>query len=290
MRISEEHIVHPGAAFRFLNLDVNVLDAVRHRHRHVELTWVEQGTGLRFVGDSVLPFEAGDLVLIGANVPHAWVSVRQVGAARACVLQFPPELVEQGVLPELQALRPLLDRARYGVRIRGATHAAVTAALARLRHCDGLDRLACLMQVLHGLTLNEDDFSNVSRSVARAAPAGEREARLDKLTSWIHANLAQPIDVAQAAALVHVTPSAFARFFRREVGSTFAAYVNDVRCGQACVLLRASDRPIGLIAEACGFPTVSHFHREFSRRAGLTPLQYRRSHMLAQPAAAATRS
>ena len=45
-----------------------------HYHPEIQLVWTWRGHGLRYVGNSVERFEPGDLVLIGANVPHMWVA------------------------------------------------------------------------------------------------------------------------------------------------------------------------------------------------------------------------
>ena len=74
MRAIQEHITHPDQSFRFLRFEVDAFGGGRHRHRQLELTWVERGAGVRFVGDSAEPFADGDLVLLGANVPHTWIS------------------------------------------------------------------------------------------------------------------------------------------------------------------------------------------------------------------------
>jgi AraC-like DNA-binding protein len=259
VRIIEEHIAHPGESFRMLRFEVDSFRAVRHRHRQVELTWIEAGAGIRFVGNSVAPFDAGDMVLLGENVPHAWVSANQSGVARASVLQFPPELVAHNAMPELRALAPLIDGARQGLRISGASHA----------------RIASLLELLHVLAEAAGDLQTVSSWTQREA-AGERANKVDRLTAWIHDNMATELDIDAAADIVHITPAAFSRFFRREFGKTFSAYVNDIRCSEACVLLRLTDRPIGMVAQLCGFNSQPHFHREFFRRTQLTPLQYRR--------------
>lgn len=41
-----------------------------HCHNEYELIFITKGHGLEFIGDSVKEYIAGDLVLIGANVPH----------------------------------------------------------------------------------------------------------------------------------------------------------------------------------------------------------------------------
>ncbi|MBC7422010.1 MAG: AraC family transcriptional regulator, partial [Ferruginibacter sp.] len=41
-----------------------------HYHVEVELIHFEKGEGTQFVGDSIERFSAGDVVLVGANLPH----------------------------------------------------------------------------------------------------------------------------------------------------------------------------------------------------------------------------
>ena len=43
-----------------------------HYHEELELTLILKSEGTRFVGDSIQQFFAGDLVLVGENVPHVW--------------------------------------------------------------------------------------------------------------------------------------------------------------------------------------------------------------------------
>ena len=62
MRASTEHVTHPDQAFRLLSLTLDAFDGGLHRHPQFELTWIQEGVGLRFVGDSVEPFDGGDLV------------------------------------------------------------------------------------------------------------------------------------------------------------------------------------------------------------------------------------
>ncbi|WP_159517652.1 cupin domain-containing protein [Sunxiuqinia indica] len=43
-----------------------------HFHPEYQLVYVIESFGTRFIGNSVENFEAGDLVLLGSNVPHFW--------------------------------------------------------------------------------------------------------------------------------------------------------------------------------------------------------------------------
>lgn len=281
MRVSQEHVTHPDAAFRHLLLEQRAFGGPRHRHAQAELTWVVRGHGVRFVGDSAEPFADGDLVLLGPEVPHLWAGRAAATEApfRAHVVQFPPALLDSPLWPELRALQPLLERARRGLRIQGHAHAPVTAALVAMADADALQRLALLIQLLRALALHARSLrplSAVKASRSAAVNGGTATRRIDRVIDWIHGHLAQELRVEDAAQVAHVSPAAFSRFFKRETGKTWSRYVNDVRCSEAGVRLRQSARPVAEIAHDCGFRTLSHFNREFAKRLGATPRDYRR--------------
>lgn len=71
--------------------------------------------------------------------------------------------------------------------------------------------------------------------------------------------------------------SRFGRVFRRTMGTTFAKFSLRVRLGYATHLLRDTDMALVAIADASGFSHASHLHREFTKRTGRTPGQYRRA-------------
>ncbi len=279
MNFVQEHIAHPNGSFRVLRLAQDGFRGGRHRHHHLELTWIESGAGLRYVGDSVQPFAAGDLVLLGANLPHAWISSpQQTGRVhKATVIQFAPDLLSASALPELAAARSLCEMSAQGLCVGDAARAAVTDAMARVPPTPGLRALAAFFDVLGQLALHQGGMTPIASQAARAVAAThtEQDRRIARVIAWIYANLAQELRVEDAARLVHISPAAFSRYFSREVGKSFTAYINDIRCGEACLQLRATDKPVAVVASECGFGTLSHFNRQFRQRAGMSPREFR---------------
>lgn len=282
MKVTREAVRHPEGSLRCMHLQLAAFRGSLHRHAHVELTWIERGQGLRWVGDGVEPFFDGDLVLVGGEVPHLWATQGPAppGGCRATVLQFPPDWALRTGLPELAGVAALLGRAAGGVAVQGATRAAVQGLLAGLP--EGLHgasparRIGIFVGVLAVLMDGGDDLRPLSQPRNSLAPERGAARRLDRVLNWIESNLADELRAADAAALAHVSPAAFARFFRREVGKSFTEYVNDARCGWAALRLIQGREPVAEIAHGCGFPTLSNFGEQFRRRHGVTPSDFRR--------------
>lgn len=264
-----------------MHLALPELQGDLHRHGHLELTWIERGQGLRWVGDSVEPFFDGDLVLVGSETAHLWASRGGQGpqGCAATVVQVPPDWARRAGLPELAAVSPLFQQAVAGLEIRGGTRAAVQGLLRRLPTASALSRVAIFIDVLAVLTAASGDLRALSAQRAPAeVPAAEARGggrRIDRVLNWIESELASELHVEQAAQIAHVSPAAFARFFRREVGKSFTAYVNDARCSWAALRLTQGAEPIAQVAHACGFPTLSNFGEQFRRRFGVAPRSFR---------------
>jgi len=248
---------------------------VWHLHPEWELTLIVDGAGQRYVGDSVEEFSPGDLVLLPGNLPHTWHGQGTAANGCASVVVF---FIEQAVgdLPELANVRRLMDRASCGLAFGGRNARAIGNWLNELDDLAGIDRLTLFWSIL-------DQLSRV-RSVRRLssqpfnrpfAPADQQD--IDRVCRWVVEHLDGEIRQSDAAALIHRSPSAFARFFKRMMGQSFINYVVQLRVGRACRLLAETDRPITDVSFASGFSNISYFNRAFKRHRGVTPRGYRGS-------------
>jgi AraC-like DNA-binding protein len=249
-----------------------------HQHPEIEIAVVTRGRGRRYVGDSIADFAAGDLVLIGSDVPHTWHSDPADGPVASGVIQFLPA-VFGGVLdgtPELRAIAALLRRADRGLAVTGATRARVVALFQRIRAGSGWRQVSDLIELLGTISdAAPGDVQELSNAVPRAAD--ERAHRtIDRVFAELHGPPdAIPTQAAMARAL-KLSPAAFSRFFRRAVGKTYVACVNEIRVLAACRELIETERPVIDVAYAAGFGNLSNFNRRFRALKGMTPREFRR--------------
>lgn len=99
--------------------------------------------------------------------------------------------------------------------------------------------------------------------------------------AYIDAHYDEPLQLSQVARHFHLSSDYLAKSFRREVGSTFLAYLTGVRLAAAENLLVTSDETIARVALEAGFPNVASFERAFGRKNGQTPSVWRKEHQRA---------
>ncbi|HKW92101.1 MAG TPA: GlxA family transcriptional regulator [Methylomirabilota bacterium] len=112
-------------------------------------------------------------------------------------------------------------------------------------------------------------------SVQLSAQVAERRGLRD-LQTWIADHLDDDLSVPALARRARMSPRNFARAFRREIGSTPAAYVEAQRVEGARRLLETADLSVVEVAAACGFGRAETMHRAFRRGVQVSPGQYRR--------------
>jgi hypothetical protein len=152
-------------------------DAPYHFHPEIELLLMESSHGTRYVGDSIEPYVPGDLVLIGANVPH--VFARDPAAdppstvATSIVVQFLPGFLGPGFFarPELREVHQLLDTANHGLHFGAPTVRWAAPRLRRLLDAQGAERVALLLEILGRL-----GYSRLGRWRRRRSSTGSNRA------------------------------------------------------------------------------------------------------------------
>ena len=69
--------------------------------------------------------------------------------------------------------------------------------------------------------------------------------------------------------------SHFMRWFKKMTGVSFTAYVNERKLAAAAEKLRQTEDKILAVSQETGFLNLSNFNRQFKKRYGVTPREYR---------------
>jgi AraC-like DNA-binding protein len=247
-----------------------------HYHPEFELTYIIEGKGRRLIGNSYTNFAEGDFVLLGPGLPHTWVSNKATSKnCCALVIQFSADVFESLFkLPEFASVATLLKNASRGLHFKRsipATHAIEKAI--SLQSKKSVNATLELLSLLNQLTVCPN--SPIVSNYYLPAKGAENEARINTVFQFVQNNFKGNLLLSDAAKKIHLSESAFCKFFKRISNKTFSEYVNEVRIDHACTLLIETDRPVSAIATDCGFSTIAYFNRVFLRNKKVTPRKFR---------------
>ncbi|MCU0374112.1 MAG: AraC family transcriptional regulator [Chitinophagaceae bacterium] len=251
-------------------------DLYWHHHACYELTCIVQGKGRRLVADSQEPFEQGDLVLCGPFLPHSWVSEEaNTAPARAWVLHFSTEsLAALTPFADAYQIQSLVKQAAFGLCLPKAD-LAIVQLMQALYQLEGLAQLAHFVQLIH-LLLPMQGKKLASANYHLPQQNTITESRLNVAMQYLQKKFTTPdASIAQVANLIHMSKSAFCKFFKRNTGITFSTYLNELRISYACKLLIETERNIEQVAVAAGFESTTYFNRVFLKTKGLQPAKFR---------------
>ncbi len=284
MPFFEQVVIPPDRSFLWRKDDYPTRRAVWNYHPEVEIHLIRYSSGLAYVGDHIGPFVAGDLRIIGSNLPHNWVT-SDVGSKclpeRDVVVQFDPATILRGCasFPELKAITRLLERAAQGLMFTEETARIGRAMLEGLEGAPpgrgAVGFLALLQYLASSAEVRTLASQHFVRAVRRSSP--EQQLRLEHALAFIQDRFLERPDFEEVADLAGMSPSVFSRFFKRRTGNTFTEHLVSLRISHAQKLLIETEQAITDICYRSGFNNISNFNRTFLRKAGMAPSIYRRA-------------
>ncbi|MFP8968208.1 GlxA family transcriptional regulator [Pokkaliibacter sp. CJK22405] len=140
----------------------------------------------------------------------------------------------------------------------------------------GLDLMLHLIASQHGQTLAANVADELIYTQLRAQHEPQRPTLNKRLDSrnpalqeavlLMERNLEEPLKVAEIARQVGISTRELERLFRHYQHTSPARYYRDLRLDQARWMLQQTAHSITTIADACGFPSLSHFSRCYQQR------------------------
>lgn len=275
----EKIIPDPGRSFHVAEQALKEFNVPWHFHPEIELTWIVESRGRRIVGDSIAPFQEGELVLLGTDLPHLWQNDgprRRASCSRSVVVQFGSEFLGQEVwnCREFKTIQRLLERASRGLLFTRSCAAEVCTKMHALTSLKGMKALICLLDCLDRLAMDRN-----ARALASVGYAPDldrsKQRRLARVFEFATNHFRESVSLPQIAEAAAMSPAAFSRYFKRATGRAPSDFLNDLRIEHACRLLRETTRTVADISTDAGYSTLTNFNRRFKERTGMPPSAYR---------------
>jgi AraC-like DNA-binding protein len=266
-------------SFLVRKFEENEFSAPYHFHPEFELTTILRGTGKRYTGDHMDDFSAGDLVLLGAHLPHCWKTAAgaQPTPSASVVIQFQRDFLGKDFFntPEMKPVLQLLEKSKQGLQFTGDTGNLQEQMITIFNEQHPTKKVLGLLDLLFRLATCNDYKALAKKDVYADLPAGEKK-RMHAVTAYIVEHFQTDISLEKAAAAAHMTAPAFCKYFKKATRKTFIEAVTDYRIDFALQQLINSDKPVAQIGWDSGFNEVSNFYKTFKCRMGCSPLAYRR--------------
>lgn len=259
-----------------------------NRHDYCEIFYVHHGDLICRIQDRRFHMQSGDLVVISNTQYHtiqAPAKGRTSGRVRAAALYFMPELVRAPESPgeDAEYLLPfLMQGADFPHVVAGSTgipvqvfdlikraHTEQNSASTRAR----LAMKTYLKMILILLVNHYAELQGTAQTFERRQRAIEQ---LAPLFDFLESRFMEPVSVAKAAKILHLSEPHFMRLFKQVTGQSFINYLNNFRVAKAEHLLASTDLSVSEVSQAVGFCDQSYFGLIFRRMVQLTPLQYKR--------------
>lgn len=282
--VLEKNIGSQQDSVTILDLRESFFDPNWHFHPHYQLFTVLEGTGTRFIGDSIQYFEAGDTVFLGPNLPHLWRSDKMYFEnnstlkTHGIVLYFTEDFLGSDFFEksEMSVLNALLKNSSRGLVWSGKTKQHVIERLLELRNIKGFKRILILLDLLHSLSQSKDYQFITNENYTNLHKLSETE-RMQKVYEYVSKNFKDTIKLSDIAEKVNMSEAAFCRYFKKRTNRSFVDFVNEIRIGNACKLLSQNTLNVSGICFESGFNTISNFNFHFKKIVGKTPSEYARA-------------
>lgn len=251
-----------------------------HFHEMLELVLIKNGQGKRYIGDSIESFSNGDVILVGAKLPHVWRSEVPYNddlskmKCSSIIIQFShdflgPEFLE---LPESNQLKKLFNKAEMGISFQNKTRKQLAKKINGLLKFNEMERLIKFLDILQ-IASNSKDYKLLASPLFKETIFNS-DLKINKVFEYIMDNFSDPITLDEVATIASMNKTAFCRYFKKRTKKTFSSFLNEIRIGYACKLIQEENIPVTEAAYLSGYNSPSHFYKQFRLLKNLSPTEF----------------
>jgi AraC-type DNA-binding domain-containing proteins len=246
-----------------------------HWHNAIEIILVISGAINVMVEDESQILKTGDMLLINSNCRHCSEAV--TGDGFHIVLQINPDFLSSYYenIKHYIKFSPEMQNER-----NRDVYCFIRSCVARivLEYKDKKDayEIAVIGLLNEMIALIIRFYPHYARDNSGYLMKEVNLKRLDRIMSYVDENYMKDIKIAELASQEYLSITYFSHFIKEYLGMSMRDYIMTKRIENAKFLILFSKKRISQISEECGFSKYQIFSKNFKKREGVSPSDYRR--------------
>lgn len=246
-----------------------------HWHDGLEIIFLLEGSLKVFFGEREITLAKNDCIVINSKTIH---STKSLHANSAVLMQLPYAFLAK-YIPEISSLF-------FDVSVH-PTDSIIQTKVFQLK--ETLQQMRIAFEVapsgmaLRFHSLLFDFLYQLYHNFKTEIPASSINlhskslARLEPIIKYTDIHHSEHISIADIASIANLQPEYFCRFFKKNMGTTYLEFLNEIRISHIYHDLLTTDYPIYQILEKHGFTNYKLFRKMFANHFGSTPNAIRKS-------------
>ncbi|MGL4630008.1 MAG: helix-turn-helix domain-containing protein [Leadbetterella sp.] len=264
-----------GSSFRLFRWKSENDKFFWHQHPEYEIIYVIKGSGKLHIGNYLGAYQQGEVLFLGANLPHAGLGYGVIEEHEELIIQLRDDFLGLEFMnsPEMDQIRRLFHKANHGISFSGDTRNHLEKKILQIEEKNGFDRLHALLDILK-IMAESSEVKVLNHGHLKFDFKEDDEKRINMVYDFIENNFDKSIDIKHVADICSLTVPSFCRYFKKMTKMTFTDLVNVYRINFACKLL-GTNKTISEICFESGFNNMSHFNKTFKTLKSKSPKEYR---------------
>ena len=237
---------------------------IPHLHKHIEIVLIESGQVLAVADSKEVTLNPGDLFIAFPNQVHYYIDKPSLSVHKILILSpdICPEFYQEfkNYLP----VSPVLRAANKNQRILFSIENMIECYASKDKYSEAKMKghmLILLGELLTIMPMEEN-------------PAYDTNL-LTGIINYCYDNYTEDISLQSLSDTLHVSHFYISHLFSKRLHVSFRDYINSLRIGKACELIKTNRQTITEIAYSVGYNSTRTFNRCFLKVVGLSPKEYR---------------
>lgn len=240
-----------------------------HYHLEYELFYLDEGSGIFGIEDSVYEISAGDVIFVEPDVKHYFKKTSDFYHYYAFVFD------ESAFGAESDESRVLINNIKISTKLNFPKD-----LLKKIEKAVSLEEESSFGSQLAVKTIFYEFFSYIIESHQYIAYSKNlyfqpQVKAVQDTCDFIKQNCHEKIDYSEIIERSNYSKSQFIKIFKQQTGMNITDYINKCRIEMACLDMIKTNKSITEIAIENGFNNIQYFSKKFKEMMDCTPREFK---------------